>query len=252
MIIKHTPEDFVVEETTEAKPSGDGPYCWFTLQKRNENTIFALQKIGRAIGAPLKAFGHSGNKDKQAVTTQTCSVKGKNIARLELGTITATGIGQSDAPVSLGSHTGNRFTITIRDLTTRPAVPTRFLNLFGEQRFSTSNSAIGKAIVQGIWDGMNSLRQWIWERVREFIDSVRRAMEGALGIGSPSRVTMEMGKSMAQGLVMGMQSGIRQGGVSRHITQPLELQIGGRSFGRAILEVVDDSLRLREPGLGLT
>ena len=111
---------------------------------------------------------------------------------------------------------------------------------------------IGKAIVQGIWDGMNSLRQWIWERVREFIDSVRRAMEGALGIGSPSRVTMEMGKSMAQGLVMGMQSGIRQGGVSRHITQPLELQIGGRSFGRAILEVVDDSLRLREPGLGLT
>ena len=111
---------------------------------------------------------------------------------------------------------------------------------------------LGKSIVQGIWAGMNSMRQWIWDRVREFIDSVRRAMEGALGIGSPSKVTMEMGRSMAQGLVMGMQSGIRQTGIARHITQPLELQFGGRTFARAILEVVDDSLRIREPGLGLT
>jgi len=148
MKIKHTPEDFVVQETGQLQPSGNGPYCWFTLKKRGHTTLGALERIGRKLGVPLKAFGYAGSKDRQAVTTQTCSVKGKLITHLEIDGITADGLGQHERPVGLGTHTGNQFTITIRDLETLPTIPTRFLNLFGDQRFSTHNVAIGKAIVK--------------------------------------------------------------------------------------------------------
>jgi tRNA(Glu) U13 pseudouridine synthase TruD len=87
-------------------------------------------------------------KDKQAVTTQTCSVKG-TAGNLKEHNFEVTIIDTSERPVSLGFHAGNKFTIVVRDITTAPQKKSDFLNYFGEQRFSTNNPEIGRAIVKG-------------------------------------------------------------------------------------------------------
>lgn len=108
---------------------------------------------------------------------------------------------------------------------------------------------MGKDIPRWIWRGMDSMRSWLWGRVTDFIDSIREAMESALGINSPSKVMVGIGKNMAEGLAMGLRGGM---GGSGRISQPLVVQIGNSTFARAVIEVVDGKMTLKEPGLGLT
>ena len=148
MQIKQTPEDFIVEEVFTHTPSGAGSYTWFTLKKRQLGTMDALHLLSKRWNRPFTAFNCAGLKDKQAMTTQTCSVKG-NAGNLKEKNFEVIIIGQSDRPVSLGMHSGNKFTITVRDVAEVPKKKQLFLNYFGEQRFSVNNHLIGKALVKG-------------------------------------------------------------------------------------------------------
>jgi len=151
-VIKHLAEDFVVEEITSLPPQDStGKYTYFLLKKRNYTTLKALQQIAKKLHVPLKRLGYAGNKDKKAVTTQLCSVKGvpaSRVERMSLQDIEITVRGTGNEPVTLGMLEGNRFHITIRNLEEKPSFTSAFLNLFGEQRFGRNNAAIGKAIVQ--------------------------------------------------------------------------------------------------------
>jgi len=151
VVIKAFPEDFVVEETGSPEPSGSGPFAYFVLQKRGWNTLDALETIGAKVGAPLSAFGWAGNKDKQAVTTQVCSVKnvsGEKLEALSINGITITYLGQGSRPIALGLHTGNTFRIVIRDIDALPAIEPQFVNYFGEQRMGSHNAIIGRCLVK--------------------------------------------------------------------------------------------------------
>ncbi len=148
--LKQQPEDFIVTEISTIQPTS-GEYALFTLKKKNYTTIRALEQLSTALHKPLKAFGFAGSKDRQAITEQTCSAKGVSKAALEniaLKDITLTYLGQLDRPVSLGQLEGNHFAITVRNIDALPKAKTTFINLFGEQRFSTNNAAIGKALVK--------------------------------------------------------------------------------------------------------
>lgn len=151
MKLKQLPEDFVVKELSTIKPGKEGAYTYFLLKKRNYTTLRALEQLAAALRIPLKWFGCAGNKDKVAVTEQVCSVASiapERLKRLALKDITLQPLGKGDKPVSLGDLNGNRFEIVVRDIDRLPEKKTRFVNLFGEQRFSTHNAAIGKAIVK--------------------------------------------------------------------------------------------------------
>jgi len=148
MRIKQVPEDFIVEEAFSRKPTGSGPYTWFTLKKRNLGTLDAFGVLSRKWNVPVSAFNCAGLKDKQAITTQICSVNGA-ARELSADGIKVQVLGASEEPVSLGMHESNRFTIVVRDISTAPAKKARFINYFGEQRFSKNNADVGKAIVKG-------------------------------------------------------------------------------------------------------
>ena len=141
--IKQTPEDFIVTEINNVKIQ-DGAYTYFVLKKKNQTTLHAIQEISRRTGIPLREFGYAGNKDKNAITEQTCSVRG-NI-RIE-GMI-----GTGKTPISLGQHNGNRFAIIVRNITEKPKIHTEFVNYYGEQRFGTRNAELGKLILLGKWN----------------------------------------------------------------------------------------------------
>ncbi len=149
--IKEIPEDFVVTELGSPQPTGSGPYAYFVLHKRGWNTLDALETIAAKLGLPLIEFGWAGNKDKQAITEQVCSAKGASRERLEalrIDGITLTYLGQAGRPIGIGTHEGNRFKITIRDLDNPVEIRPRFVNLFGEQRLGGHNAVVGRELIK--------------------------------------------------------------------------------------------------------
>src|SRR3989338_5846191 len=168
--IKQQPEDFVVEEITrlgdgiEIKSKGKYIYC--ILKKRNYTTLKALQVISYELGISLNNIGFAGNKDRTAVTQQAISIYDPgNRVRTKIdkfnsdyGTesLNLQFVGHGDCPISLGELGGNKFRIVIRNLGNREllklkksdAKPLKFINLYGEQRFSKNNKDIGKLLLR--------------------------------------------------------------------------------------------------------
>jgi phage-related protein len=67
--------------------------------------------------------------------------------------------------------------------------------------------SIGKNIVQGLWKGINDARNWIANKVWNFIRSVIPGpILNALGMHSPSRVMMGIGTNIVKGLAIGIES----------------------------------------------
>lgn len=145
--IKSVPEDFIVEEIPLFDFDDKGKYTYFLLKKKDYNTEKVIQKLSRYFKIPRKRFGYAGNKDKKAVTKQYCSVKGK-IKDVEFADITIKIKGYGDEPISLGVLKGNKFTITIRNITKLPGKTDFIINYFDEQRFGRNNLEIGLCIIK--------------------------------------------------------------------------------------------------------
>ncbi|MDA1197163.1 MAG: tRNA pseudouridine(13) synthase TruD [Nanoarchaeota archaeon] len=154
--IKQTPEDFKVTElacwSKDELKGGEYTYC--LMEKRNLGTLEAISQIASQLKIQSKNIGFAGNKDKKAVTSQYISVKG-DVTDLSFGDITVTVIGKSDMPIHLGYLEGNAFEIVVRDVLqieeAKKKMKTPFVipNLFGQQRFSTNNASVGKALITG-------------------------------------------------------------------------------------------------------
>ena len=178
------PSDFVVEEVWDnrvctisyslkdrlwdqfsSKFRREKAYLHFTLIKKNWETIRALNYIRRKLGFSLKRFGISGMKDKRAITSQRVSiwkVRREIMASLKLHDMFLKGFEYADDRINLGNATGNRFTITIRDIPRKKgeitdiAVQFRKIvsslgipNYYGPQRTSGENVEVGRAIKNG-------------------------------------------------------------------------------------------------------
>ncbi len=156
VILKQKPEDFIVEEVTNARPQNTGDYCYFWLRKKDYTTLDAALRVGRALG--VKKIGFAGNKDRNAITRQLCSayrITKEKIEQVKLKDIELEFSGYSDVPISLGDLKGNRFTIVVRDVNEQERNnfksrinKIKVINYFDEQRFSEHNVEIGRAIVK--------------------------------------------------------------------------------------------------------
>lgn len=152
--IKQIPEDFIVDEIPNIKASNKGNYACFLLEKRNYTTMRVVEKVAEFLRTPLKNIGFAGNKDKNAITTQLISIK--NIKKDRLKDFKQKDVslkfrGYSNKPISLGDLEGNKFKITMRNLTEKDIKKKKILkipNYFGEQRFSRNNKDVGKEIIK--------------------------------------------------------------------------------------------------------
>ncbi len=163
--LKELPEDFVVEEIFDRKLGDSGKYIICSLKKTNRNTIAVIDEISRKLKTSV---GFAGVKDRKAITTQYISVKDtdsfntKNkmagkIENLRINNALIKIIGYSNEPISLGDHSGNLFSITIRNLDQEEQnklkkslakTEIKFINFFGEQRFGRANLGVAKAILK--------------------------------------------------------------------------------------------------------
>lgn len=147
-VIKHIPEDFVVDEVSGLDFKKQGRFFCYLLKKKDYSTLSALNIIANHNHLKLSDFSFAGNKDRRAITSQVISVK-KKLNTLVFDNFSLDFLGCLDRPVSLGFLEGNNFKITIRNISKISEIKKEFINFFGEQRFSENNSDIGRAIVNG-------------------------------------------------------------------------------------------------------
>jgi len=149
-ILKQIPRDFIVIESLNIDQS-EGNYYYFELKKTNLTTNYAIKFIAERIHVPIKNISYAGNKDKQAETTQTISIRSyQDLSKLSLKeeNLSLKYLGNGKQPISLGDLNFNYFEITIRGITNLPKIQEYFPNYFDAQRFSKNNAVIGKCLIK--------------------------------------------------------------------------------------------------------
>jgi tRNA pseudouridine13 synthase len=151
-------------EWPKTKPN----YLQFVLFKENFDSNAALEVLAKALGANSKTFDVSGTKDKRAATSQLVTayhVTAKRMVKLN-GITPGLRVGNYQyvkTPCTLGSHSGNHFTIVLKEISVsedqvhsacQNVMKNGFINYFGTQRFGTtsvSTQSVGRLLLQGKW-----------------------------------------------------------------------------------------------------
>lgn len=185
-------KDFIVKEIEkngrilEIKEDYSGPsfskeltdkFTTFNLTKINKDTFEAVKKISKALKISYNLFSYSGLKDKQAISVQKVSIKGNYVEKLKnlkLRDLFVRNVYPTKKPVKLGSHLGNNFTITIRNLDNVKDIKQiieknlKFLrnfgfpNYFGLQRFGNyrpNSHIIGRFLLKGDYE--NAFKEYV-------------------------------------------------------------------------------------------
>ncbi len=156
-------QDFEVEEVLGFQLSGAGEHLWLKIEKTGLNTIDVARFIAEKTATPIQDIGYAGLKDKLAVTRQWFSVKSSaDLNETDFGepTIKLLESQRNSRKLRRGSHRGNAFRITLKDISVDSAwiesvcstlaaqgVP----NYFGPQRFGHGGNNIARA--EGLFSG---------------------------------------------------------------------------------------------------
>lgn len=160
MKIKQKPEDFVVSELDRYEISKTGPFALYRLVKWDIGTIEAVGSLARSWNLSRAQISFGGLKDRHARTDQAISIRGGPERSFEGSTFRAEFLGRSRDPITRASFQGNRFEITVRDLSEIPDLgPVKRFgipNYFDDQRFGslrgTDGEFIGRALVRGEYE----------------------------------------------------------------------------------------------------
>ena len=99
---------------------------------------------------------------------------------------------------------------------------------------------IGVALVQGIWDGIKRMGDWLKSMVEGFFDGIVDGVKSTLGIHSPSRVFAGIGENMALGLGEGWNSEF--GSIKRDISKNLDFGTASIDFGASGAAAIGNSI----------
>ena len=118
MKLRRLIEDFVVEELNNFTPSDSGKFKLFSLEKRGLETYYIINYLSRTNNIPRREFGYAGLKDKHAITKQYLTIPcEREINTLKEKNFDIGFIGYVDKKIQLGELLGNRFKITVREIT---------------------------------------------------------------------------------------------------------------------------------------
>ncbi len=66
--------------------------------------------------------------------------------------------------------------------------------------------AVGKNLVEGLWEGISSMAQWVKDKISGFAQDVLDGIKSFFGISSPSKVFAGIGVNLNEGLAKGLGS----------------------------------------------
>ena len=68
---------------------------------------------------------------------------------------------------------------------------------------------IGAQLIKGLWEGIKSVSDWIWDKISGFFDGIVGGIKKFFGIHSPSRVFAGIGENLGLGLEGGFLSSMK-------------------------------------------
>jgi tRNA pseudouridine13 synthase len=164
MIVKQTPEDFQVEELIDLQLA-DGPFSLYRLEKSGWTTPDAMQAVRRRWQLERRRLAYGGLKDRHARTVQYFTVFHGPHRKLTHQGFAVAYLGQVTDPFRSEHIRGNRFQITLRDVSNKEqeffshgfeAVRTNGVpNYFDDQRFGSvagSGPFLAKSIILGHYE----------------------------------------------------------------------------------------------------
>lgn len=116
MRFKAQPEDFVVEELVRLPLVATGDYAVYRVEKRDVTTLQVQTHIAAQLGRRSSDVSTPALKDKRSAALQHLCLRGTGPAELTGPGYRAVLVGRSQRPLRPADLTGNRFTITLRDL----------------------------------------------------------------------------------------------------------------------------------------
>ncbi len=166
MKLKQRSYDFIVEEITTIDFSNEKDnHQIFLMEKKEQDTFEALGIISSSFHVPKQEIGYAGLKDKHAITQQYISIPSSyKIDCTKLKSPILYFQGYYKKKLYVGDLQGNRFTITIRDLTQKKLKQVRETSLivrtygvpnyFDSQRFGSvvRNEFIMRYILQNNYE----------------------------------------------------------------------------------------------------
>jgi len=162
--LKRIPEDFQVDELSQVT-STSGPFALYQLTKQSIGTLEVINSVVDRWKIPRRRISYGGLKDKHALTTQFITVHHGPKKPLAQRSFELEYLGQVSRAFVPADIDGNRFTITLRDMTVEEveraetaAVDVRcdgVPNYFDDQRFGSLGSSgewIAKPWCLGDWE----------------------------------------------------------------------------------------------------
>jgi tRNA pseudouridine13 synthase len=157
--IKTSPDDFRVDERLAFTPSQDGEHVYLQIEKLGENTEYVARQLARFADVPPLDIGYAGLKDRQGRTRQWFSIRFPRNAEPDWSlfatpTVCIVQTVRHRSKLKRGDLAGNRFDLTIRDLTGPLAEIDRRISLiaeggvpnyFGPQRFGKGGGNLESA-----------------------------------------------------------------------------------------------------------
>lgn len=70
--------------------------------------------------------------------------------------------------------------------------------------------SIARNIFQGFINGISEMKDKVFRKARELADGVGKTIKNALKIGSPSKITTELGEFTGEGLIVGLENSMSQ------------------------------------------
>lgn len=119
--IRKTPQDFQVIEKLGFEFSGDGEHDYLWIEKTGANTTWVARMLAEHAGLAQRDVGYAGLKDRHAVTRQWFSVRrpgsqGTDWNKLKIDGVRIIETQRHQRKLKRGAHTGNRFRIAIREV----------------------------------------------------------------------------------------------------------------------------------------
>ena len=163
-LLRQHRSDFKVFEQIPFKPCGEGEHLYIHIRKTGANTAFVAKQLAQYFSVKESLVSYAGLKDRFAVTEQWFGVHLPGKQNYDLSDLSIEGVEvlsfkRHNKKLRIGGLDGNRFEITLRDVTDIDELVRRWHvisnfgvpNYFGEQRFGINGGNIEKAI--GLFSG---------------------------------------------------------------------------------------------------
>ncbi|MFO0802424.1 MAG: tRNA pseudouridine(13) synthase TruD [Gemmataceae bacterium] len=165
MKLKQQPEDFRVEELTDAQPEGRGEFAFYRLDKTGWTTPDAINAIRRRWNIDWPRVSYGGLKDRHAITSQHLTIFRGPERDITVDKVKLAYLGRLAEPFTAADIRANRFTLVLRSLSAqdldraehaiREVQRAGLPNYFDDQRFGSvgdANEFVAKEMVFGRFD----------------------------------------------------------------------------------------------------